>query len=171
MPTKKSGPKQSDVVNHQQIDMIKISAMAGALAGAVARFVVGPLDVIKIRFQVQLEPIVAGARISHYTSLRQAFTTIIKEEGIQVRTTTTTATVRHFFTPPLATILHYRDYGAAQFQDNFSPFHTPPSNSCRSNNAKKSPSNVDCRATLPLPSSMELWLGQLEPLRAIHLIY
>jgi solute carrier family 25 (mitochondrial thiamine pyrophosphate transporter), member 19 len=60
-----------------------MSTAAGALAGAVARFVVGPLDVLKIRFQVQLEPICQGN--SKYTSLRQAATTIVKEEGIQVR--------------------------------------------------------------------------------------
>ena len=66
-------------------DMVRISMTAGALAGAVARFVVGPLDVIKIRFQVQLEPITAGgAASSKYKSLAQAFKTIVKEEGIQV---------------------------------------------------------------------------------------
>ena len=62
-----------------------LTACAGALAGAVARFVVGPLDVLNIRFQVQLEPIAAGAqRQSHYTSMRQAFVTILREEGIKV---------------------------------------------------------------------------------------
>jgi solute carrier family 25 thiamine pyrophosphate transporter 19 len=62
-----------------------LTACSGALAGAVARFVVGPLDVVKIRFQVQLEPIAAGAAPSKYTSMRQALVTIVKEEGIKVR--------------------------------------------------------------------------------------
>lgn len=68
-----------------------LDATAGAIAGAVARLVVNPLDVLKIRFQVQLEPISAAkasssaARsLSKYTGLRQAFVTIIKEEGIKV---------------------------------------------------------------------------------------
>ena len=65
----------------------KLTATAGALAGVVARFVVGPLDVLKIRFQVQLEPIAAGAMPAHYTSLRQALVTIVKEEGVKVRGT------------------------------------------------------------------------------------
>jgi solute carrier family 25 thiamine pyrophosphate transporter 19 len=66
-------------------------ATAGAIAGCAARFVVGPLDVIKIRFQVQLEPIAKRAAgldptslASKYTGLRQALTTIVKEEGIKV---------------------------------------------------------------------------------------
>ena len=68
-----------------------VDAAAGAIAGCAARFVVGPLDVIKIRFQVQLEPIAKRAAgldpsslTSKYTGLRQALTTIVKEEGIQV---------------------------------------------------------------------------------------
>eukprot|EP00983_Pelagomonas_calceolata_P059777 1146078-Pelagomonas_calceolata.AAC.3 len=64
-------------------------AVAGSLSGCVARFIIGPLDVIKIRFQVQLEPIKsaqsAAARhaASKYTGLGQALVTILKEEGIQ----------------------------------------------------------------------------------------
>ncbi len=68
-----------------------LDATAGAIAGAVARLVVNPLDVLKIRFQVQLEPISAASAsgsaasaLSKYTGLRQAFVTIIKEEGIKV---------------------------------------------------------------------------------------
>ena len=60
------------------------SAVAGALSGAISRFVVGPLDVMKIRFQVQIEPIKSIGRRSKYTSMRQALVTIVKEEGIQV---------------------------------------------------------------------------------------
>ena len=64
-----------------------VSGLAGALSGAISRFVVGPLDVMKIRFQVQLEPISSSAQAhrlhSKYTSLRQAFVTIVREEGLQ----------------------------------------------------------------------------------------
>ena len=80
-----------------------ITATAGAMAGAVARFVVGPLDVVKIRFQVQLEPIAAGALPSKYTSLHQAFTTILREEGIKVRSTRMAA--RRRSPPPSAGVL------------------------------------------------------------------
>ncbi|CAD7695346.1 unnamed protein product [Ostreobium quekettii] len=62
-----------------------VHAVAGAIAGCVSRFVVGPLDVIKIRFQVQVEPIAAGApgAGSKYTGIAQAFKAILREEGIQ----------------------------------------------------------------------------------------
>lgn len=69
-----------------------VDATAGAIAGCAARFVVGPLDVIKIRFQVQLEPIAkraagidATSLTSKYTGLRQALKTIVQEEGIRVQ--------------------------------------------------------------------------------------
>lgn len=65
-----------------------LDAVAGGLAGAVARVVVGPLDVLKIRFQVQLEPIArahGSSGVSKYTGLGQALATIVREEGVQVR--------------------------------------------------------------------------------------
>lgn len=80
--------REVDCCNGQ---IVKFLTVAGAIAGCAARFVVGPLDVIKIRFQVQLEPIAKrsaalgqGVLTSKYTGLRQALTTILKEEGIPV---------------------------------------------------------------------------------------
>ena len=68
-----------------------LDATAGALAGCVSRLVIGPLDVLKIRFQVQLEPIgtaaqraTAGQVASKYTGIGQALRTIAVEEGVQV---------------------------------------------------------------------------------------
>lgn len=61
-----------------------VHAIAGGLAGAVSRLVVGPLDVVKIRMQVQLEPIARGMN-SKYTGVVQALRTILREEGVSVR--------------------------------------------------------------------------------------
>lgn len=68
-----------------------LDATAGALAGCISRLVIGPLDVLKIRFQVQLEPIGTRAQkaaiqqvASKYTGIGQALKTIAAEEGIQV---------------------------------------------------------------------------------------
>lgn len=57
------------------------SVVCGAVAGAVSRLVIAPLDVVKIRFQVQLEPLKMGSA-SKYTGIRQAMKTIVKEEGL-----------------------------------------------------------------------------------------
>lgn len=63
-------------------------AISGAISGALARIVIGPLDVLKIRFQVQLEPIsqkaLPGQQVSKYTSVLQALLLILKEEGVPV---------------------------------------------------------------------------------------
>lgn len=55
------------------------SAFAGGAAGAVTRAIAQPLDVLKIRFQLQTEPIRAGSK---YSSILQAVSSIIREEGI-----------------------------------------------------------------------------------------
>lgn len=55
------------------------TAFAGAAAGAFTRAVAQPLDVLKIRFQLQLEPIEQGSK---YSSVLQAVSSIVKEEGI-----------------------------------------------------------------------------------------
>jgi Mitochondrial carrier protein len=63
---------------------IGLDAVAGGLAGAVSRFVVGPLDVVKIRMQVQLEPVRRGGA-SKYTGVAQAVRCVLREEGVRVR--------------------------------------------------------------------------------------
>ncbi|KAJ8766402.1 hypothetical protein K2173_022461 [Erythroxylum novogranatense] len=66
-----------------------IEATAGATAGGVSRTVTSPLDVIKIRFQVQLEPTSSWALLhknvhgpSKYTGMLQATKDIFREEGL-----------------------------------------------------------------------------------------
>eukprot|EP00753_Platysulcus_tardus_P010357 PLAT2598.2.p1 GENE.PLAT2598.2~~PLAT2598.2.p1 ORF type:complete len:330 (+),score=69.23 PLAT2598.2:27-1016(+) len=56
-------------------------ALAGAAAGALSRLCLGPLDVLKIRLQLQREPL-SDAR-AHYHGLRHALRTIVREEGIR----------------------------------------------------------------------------------------
>ncbi|XP_047957582.1 mitochondrial thiamine diphosphate carrier 2-like isoform X2 [Salvia hispanica] len=71
-----------------QIKRALIDATAGAISGAVSRTVTSPLDVIKIRFQVQLEPTTQWALPrtdvygpSKYTGMLQATKDIFREEG------------------------------------------------------------------------------------------
>ncbi|CAA7406036.1 unnamed protein product [Spirodela intermedia] len=66
-----------------------IDATAGAISGGISRSVTSPLDVIKIRFQVQLEPTSSWAfprgdfyRPSKYTGILQATKDIFREEGL-----------------------------------------------------------------------------------------
>ena len=64
---------------------VKHSMMAGAFAGMLSRVVVAPLDVIKIRMQVQVEPVSARglATLGKYRSITQCARVIIKEEGLR----------------------------------------------------------------------------------------
>ncbi|GMH26371.1 hypothetical protein Nepgr_028214 [Nepenthes gracilis] len=75
---------------HGQLKRALIDATAGAIAGGVSRTVTSPLDVIKIRFQVQLEPTTAWAlprrnvyAPSKYTGMLQATKDIFREEGLR----------------------------------------------------------------------------------------
>ncbi|XP_046378984.2 mitochondrial thiamine pyrophosphate carrier-like [Haliotis rufescens] len=55
-------------------------AIAGAVSGAITRAVCQPLDVLKIRFQLQIDPIVKSD-VSKYWGIRQAANSIWHEEG------------------------------------------------------------------------------------------
>ncbi|KAF3563516.1 hypothetical protein DY000_02011149 [Brassica cretica] len=73
-----------------QIKRALIDASAGAISGAVSRTVTSPLDVIKIRFQVQLEPTTSWSVVrgnlsgaSKYTGMVQATKDIFGEEGFR----------------------------------------------------------------------------------------
>jgi len=66
-------------------------ALAGAFSGGVSRMLIAPLDVLKIRFQLQVEPFTSNtayihtksSRRPHYTSVIQAVSSLIREEGIR----------------------------------------------------------------------------------------
>eukprot|EP00879_Flechtneria_rotunda_P005929 GHRR01006235.1.p1 GENE.GHRR01006235.1~~GHRR01006235.1.p1 ORF type:complete len:350 (+),score=80.30 GHRR01006235.1:389-1438(+) len=80
--------KAGSTAEQSRAQRVTLDAVAGALAGCVSRFLVGPLDVIKIRFQVQLEPInishsTPTKRPSYYKGFIHAFRTIVKEEGVR----------------------------------------------------------------------------------------
>jgi hypothetical protein len=66
-----------------------IDASAGGVAGAISRMVTSPLDVIKIRFQVQLEPTATWALKDSqlkpkYNGLFRTTKDIFREEGLSV---------------------------------------------------------------------------------------
>uniref|UniRef100_A0A5S6QR53 Mitochondrial thiamine pyrophosphate carrier n=1 Tax=Trichuris muris TaxID=70415 RepID=A0A5S6QR53_TRIMR len=56
-------------------------SIAGSVSGAITRAISQPFDVLKIRFQLQLEPIKRASERSKYRDLLQAVSTIVKEEG------------------------------------------------------------------------------------------
>ncbi|PIA65575.1 hypothetical protein AQUCO_00100816v1 [Aquilegia coerulea] len=73
-----------------QLKRACIDATAGAISGGISRTFTSPLDVIKIRFQVQLEPTSSspllhkdGYRPSKYTGILQATKDIYRDEGLR----------------------------------------------------------------------------------------
>ncbi|KAJ6641259.1 Mitochondrial thiamine pyrophosphate carrier, partial [Pseudolycoriella hygida] len=68
---------------HYYQDQLK-HALAGGTAAVVTRVFVQPLDVLKIRFQLQVEPFSSSYyHRSKYTSLYQASACILREEGVR----------------------------------------------------------------------------------------
>ncbi|XP_050301587.1 mitochondrial thiamine pyrophosphate carrier [Anthonomus grandis grandis] len=57
--------------------------VAGGISGFITRAICQPLDVLKIRFQLQVEPISENAHTAKYRSVPQAITLILKEEGVK----------------------------------------------------------------------------------------
>lgn len=66
------------VQNESEVKVYQ-AALAGGAAGAFTRAIAQPLDVLKIRFQLQIEPIGKGSK---YSSVSQAIGSIVKEEGV-----------------------------------------------------------------------------------------
>lgn len=57
---------------------------AGSASGVITRLLCQPLDVLKIRFQLQVEPIEKNLAInSKYRTILQATNLIIREEGVK----------------------------------------------------------------------------------------
>ncbi|KAK3525369.1 hypothetical protein QTP86_031250, partial [Hemibagrus guttatus] len=58
------------------------AALAGSAAGLVTRAIISPLDVLKIRFQLQVERVSSSRPEGKYRSIMQAWRCILGEEGL-----------------------------------------------------------------------------------------
>ena len=58
------------------------TVISGSISGVVSRIVANPFDVLKIRFQLQTEPI-RNSKTSKYRGLLHAFRVVLAEEGWQ----------------------------------------------------------------------------------------
>ncbi len=56
--------------------------VAGFSSGCMTRFLCHPLDVLKIRFQLQIEPISRASSVSKYRTVSQTFSCIVREESM-----------------------------------------------------------------------------------------
>lgn len=56
---------------------------SGAITGLACRTIVQPLDVIKIRFQLQIEPIKKNSNVSKYMGISHTVGVMMREEGLR----------------------------------------------------------------------------------------
>ncbi|XP_058054391.1 mitochondrial thiamine pyrophosphate carrier-like [Anopheles bellator] len=59
------------------------SGIAGGAAGCITRFICQPLDVLKIRFQLQVEPLSEQHVTSKYRTIAQSTRLVYREEGLR----------------------------------------------------------------------------------------
>lgn len=59
------------------------AGIAGGFAGCITRFICQPLDVLKIRFQLQVEPVSEDHMTSKYRTIVQSTRLVYKEEGLR----------------------------------------------------------------------------------------
>ncbi|XP_055619174.1 mitochondrial thiamine pyrophosphate carrier-like [Toxorhynchites rutilus septentrionalis] len=69
-------------MDRQKEQQAHYAGLAGGLTGCITRCICQPLDVLKIRLQLQVEPITTASQISKYRSLAQSVACIYKEEGL-----------------------------------------------------------------------------------------
>lgn len=72
--------------SHKQANgSVLLNVLAGGFSGGAARFFVAPLDVVKIRFQLQMHPSIQTTERPDYfyRSISDAFTTIYRKEGVR----------------------------------------------------------------------------------------
>ncbi|XP_019849637.1 PREDICTED: mitochondrial thiamine pyrophosphate carrier-like isoform X2 [Amphimedon queenslandica] len=95
---------------------MKDAVVAGAVSGVTARIITTPLDVIKIRFQLQLEPIrLSVHHVSKYRGITQAIYKIIAEEGIQALCDSVFFSFIQIRKGTIPGLLMYAVYGSVQF--------------------------------------------------------
>jgi solute carrier family 25 thiamine pyrophosphate transporter 19 len=68
-------PKQVELATNEKV-------LVSFGTSFIARFLIQPFDVVKIRFQCQYEPISKKSGSSKYKSVGQTFVTIVREEGL-----------------------------------------------------------------------------------------
>ncbi|XP_017959415.1 mitochondrial thiamine pyrophosphate carrier [Drosophila navojoa] len=73
--------KKASNSNSAKVQMLQ--ALGGGVSGALTRFVAHPFDVLKIRFQLQVEPLKKRSNVSKYAGMLQAFSSIFREEGLR----------------------------------------------------------------------------------------